>query len=193
MQKLMLLAVVGLLSLPLMAQESTKSELFGGYQYLRFGSTTTNGVSSTAEAFNGWNGSVTYNFSKYVGAVGDVGGGYATINGVSTHVYTLTGGPVVSPGTERTISPFAHALFGLARVTTSQSVQGVTSSASNNGFAVMVGGGMDARITKAISVRLIQADWLYYRFGQIAGNGPFSQSNNLRLSIGIVYRFVPFS
>jgi hypothetical protein len=193
MRKLVVFVVVGLLSLPLMAQEASKSELFGGYQYLRFGGATSNGVSSSAQSFNGWNGSVTYNFSRYVGAAIDLGGGYATINGVSNHFYTLTGGPVVSPGTEREISPFAHALFGLARVTASESVQGVTTSASRNGFTMIFGGGVDARITKAISVRLIQADWLYYRFGATAAAPATRQNNNVRFSIGIVYRFAPFS
>jgi len=193
MQRLAVVLVVGLLSLPLRAQETTKSEIFAGYQYLHFGGTTTNGVSLSGQGFDGWNGSLTYNFSKFVGAAGDFGGGYATVNGISTQIYTFTGGPVVSPGTEHRISPFAHGLFGLARAGASLSSQGVTTSVTQNGFAMMFGGGLDLKASKSISVRLVQADWLYYHFGASSAGPATTQRNNVRISIGVVYRFTPFS
>jgi len=193
MQKLAVVFVVGLLSLPLMAQETTKSEIFAGYQYLHFGGTTTNGVSVSGQGFNGWNGSLTYNFSKYVGAAGDFGGGYATVNGISNHIYTFTGGLVISPGTEHRISPFAHALFGLARASASVSSQGATASVTRNGFTTMFGGGLDLKASRSISVRLVQADWLYYHFGASTAGPATTQRNNVRMSVGVVYRFTPFS
>ena len=193
MQKLLMLIVVGSLSFPLMAQETTKSEIFAGYQYLHLGGTTTNGVASSGQRFNGWNGSLTYNFSKYVGAAGDFGGGYATVGGIPTHIYTFAGGPVVSPGTERRVNPFAHALFGLVRAGASAPSQGTTASVSQNGFTMLFGGGLDVRATKAISLRLVQADWFYYHFGPTAAGPATTQRNNVRISIGFVYRFTPFS
>jgi opacity protein-like surface antigen len=66
-------------------------------------------------------------------------------------------------------------------------------SISENGFAMLFGGGVDVKATKIVAVRLIQADWLYYHFGSntIAGVTvpSFSQSNNVRISTGIVFRF----
>lgn len=57
----------------------------------------------------------------------------------------------------------------------------------------MFGGGVDVKATKLVAVRLIQADWLYYHFGSNTIDGltvpSFSQSNNVRISTGIVFRF----
>jgi hypothetical protein len=93
----------------------------------------------------------------------------------------------VDPGGK--VNPFAHALFGGVRLTGSEF--GV--SASLNGFTMMFGGGVDAKIAPRIAVRLIQADWVYYHFGSrtIAGLEipSFTQSNNVRISTGIVFRF----
>lgn len=60
-----------LLSLPLMAQDNTKLEVFGGYQYLNIGLYST--TSFNAGAFNGWNAAATVNLSKYFGVEGDFG------------------------------------------------------------------------------------------------------------------------
>ena len=47
----------------------------------------------------------------------------------------------------------------------------------------MFGGGADVKLNHALAVRLIQADWVYYRF---SGN---NESHNVRVSTGIVFRF----
>jgi hypothetical protein len=74
---LALIALVGLISVPLMAQDYPKSEVFGGYQYLHLGGISSGGVTSDGQSFNGWNASLTGNFSKHFGVAGDFGGGYA--------------------------------------------------------------------------------------------------------------------
>ena len=186
---LALIALVGLISVPLMAQDYPKAEVFGGYQYLHLGGISSGGVTSDGQSFNGWNASLTGNFSKHFGVAGDFGGGYATISGVSTHVYTYTGGPVVSLDSGGKINPFVHALFGGVHASASASSGGVTGSVSKNGFTMLFGGGVDAKINKAIAIRLIQADVLYYHFSGIAGGNSISQSNNVRISTGIVFNF----
>ena len=189
MQKLVVLIVfLGLLALPLMAQE--KVEVFGGYQYLHTGSITLDGetLPNSSQGFNGWDASLTGNFNKYLGVTGDFGGAYATIDGVSTHVYTYTGGPVLSMNAGR-IKPFAHALFGGLHLSGSVSGEGTTVSASKNGFTMMFGGGVDAKVNRALAVRLIEVDWLYYHLSGIDGSSAFSQSNNVRITTGIVFRF----
>jgi len=180
--------LLGLISLPLMAQD--RLEVFGGYQYLHFGTATANGQSlpGGSQGFNGWNAAATLKLGKLFGVEGDFGGGYATVNGISFHSYTYTGGPVVfvSAGA---IKPFVHALFGGVQLGGSQS--GV--SESLNGLTAMVGGGVDAKVNKLLALRLAQVDWLYFHFGSqtVAGTPvpSFSGHNNVRISTGIVLRF----
>jgi opacity protein-like surface antigen len=188
---LALTVFVGFLSLPLWAQDNPKAEVFGGYQYLYNGNSTINGqsVPNSSQSFNGWEASVTGYFHRYLGIEGDFGGAYDTVGAASTHVYTYTAGPVVSLNARGRVNPFVHALFGGVRVSASDSAVSI----SENGFAMLFGGGVDVKATKIVAVRLIQADWLYYHFGSntIAGVTvpSFSQSNNVRISTGIVFRF----
>lgn len=171
-----------------MAQDAPKAEVFGGYQYLRMGGDTSFGSTGGSQGFNGWTAAGQVNFSKYMGVEGDFSGAYAKISGVSTHVYTYAGGPVVFAELER-IKPFAHVLFGGTSFGASES--GV--SVSLSGYTVMAGGGVDAKVNRALAVRVAQVDWLYYHFGSKTISGieipAFSGSNNVRISTGIVLRF----
>ena len=166
MQKLVsLLVLVGLFSFSLMAQDNPKVEVFGGYQYLRLGGDF-GGINA-----NGWNASLTGNFNKYLGVAGDFSGAYKN----SAHLYSYTVGPVVSLNSGGKVNPFVHALFGGAPLG--------GGGASENGFTMMFGGGADAKLSKAIAVRVIQADWVSYRFSGVNFN------KNVRISTGIVFRF----
>ena len=188
MQKFFTLLAVALMAVPLFAQESTpKGEVFGGYQYLHVGSNSDLGWTS-GQGFNGWEAAATYNVNRNMGVEGDFSGNYASIQGVSTHLYTYAAGPVVF-AEMGSIKPFAHVLFGGSRLSGSES--GVT--ISWNGFTTMFGGGVDAKVNKNIAVRVAQVDWLYYHFGSKTIGGvtapSFSGSNNVRISTGIVFRF----
>jgi len=176
-----LIVFVGLLSFPLMAQDYPKAEVFGGYQYLHLGG------SGTDVNFNGWNASLTGNFNSWFGVTADFSGSYKTINvggvNVDTKIYSYTGGPVVSLNSRGKVNPFVHALFGGAHVSGSASVEGASGSASDNGFTMMFGGGVDVKVNRALAVRLVQADWVSYRFSGV------SENHNVRVSTGIVLRF----
>jgi hypothetical protein len=180
--------LVLLSSLSLAAQD--KLEVFGGYQYLHNGNITVNGQSQpgSSQGYNGWDASARYKLSKFLGVEGDFSGSYATVDNVSTHIYTYAGGPVISAPIS-SLKPFAHVLVGGTRLTGSAS--GV--SVSTNGFTLMVGGGVDAKVNKLFSVRLAQVDWLYYHYSgfNIAGvtSPSFSGSNNVRIATGIVLHF----
>jgi hypothetical protein len=167
------IVVVGLLSLPLMAQDYPKAEIFGGYQFTHLGG------SGTDINANGWNASLTGNFNSWLGLAADFGAAYKTIGGVSTNIYTYAGGPVVSLNSAGQINPFVHALFGGAHAGASLSGVG---SASTNGFTTMLGGGVDIKLNRLLAFRG-QADWVYYRFNGVG------ESHNLRISPGIVLRF----
>jgi hypothetical protein len=172
-----LIVFVGLVSSPLLAQDYPRAQVFGGYQYLHLG----NGADVNA---NGWNASVTGNFNKWFGVAADFSGSYKTVNvsgtNVDAKIYTYTGGPVIHLNSEGKVDPFVHALFGGAHLSASLSGVG---SGSENGFTTAAGGGVDVKVNKAIAVRLIQADWVFYRF---SGD---NESKNVRISTGIVFRF----
>ena len=182
-----LVVLVNFLSLPLLAQD--KVEVLGGYQYLHTGNITVDGQTdpNSSQGFNGWNASATFYFSKYLGVTGDFGGAYASIEGVLGHVYTYTGGPVLSFRKGK-INPFVHLLVGAVDLGASE--DGV--SASRTGLTAMFGGGVDFKVRKSISVRPIDVDWLYYHFGPTPALGeapPLSQINNVRITTGAVFRF----
>jgi hypothetical protein len=170
----LLITLLGLLSLLTVAQETPKAEVFGGYQYTRIT------LGDTGFNFNGWNASITGNVNKYLGVAADFSGAYKSESGASLKVHSYTFGPVLSLNHEGTFNPFVHALFGGANANFSANGVG---SASTNGFAMMVGGGADAKISPRLAVRLVQADWVYYRFEGVGEN------KNVRVSTGLVFRF----
>jgi hypothetical protein len=194
MRKFFLGAVIlSLFALPLMAQDSPKAEVFGGYQYQYLGGDFT-GLNT-----NGWDASVTANVTKHFGIAGQFGGVYksesVTSDDVSAsanaHLYDYTFGPVIAMDFSSKINPFAHVLIGGFTIggTGSGCLVGgggsscASASASTNGFAMKFGGGVDVKLTKLIAVRLAQFDWNYYH-----ANGQ-SESSNISIATGVVIRF----
>lgn len=174
MRKIAFLAALLVLPLLTLAEDTPKAEVFGGYQFTRVT------IADTGLNFNGWNASVTGNFNKYFGVAADFSGAYKSESGASLNIYSYTFGPVISLNHEGMINPFVHALFGGAHATASLSGFG---SAGENGFAMMMGGGVDVKVAPRIAVRLVQADWAYYRFSGVG------ESKNVRVSTGLVFRF----
>jgi outer membrane immunogenic protein len=78
--------------------------------------------------------------------------------------------------------PFGEVLVGYAHAGGSL-VQNQT--ASSNGFAANVGGGLDAYVNRRMALRLVEADYLVTTFA----NGVNDHQNMLRLSAGVVLRF----
>ncbi len=199
MRKVLVVAVLlGLLALalPLMAED--KVEVFGGYQYLHLGDATASGQTIfNSQGFNGWDAAAQFNVTKYFGIEGNFGGAYATLGGsqgVKTHLYTYTGGPVLFVNVGP-IKPFVHGLFGGLHSSFSGSGgSGNSVNLSDNGYTSMVGGGLDVKVSKAVAVRLAEFDWVYYHLGSLSSSGSqlfpaFGESNNFRLTTGIVFRF----
>jgi hypothetical protein len=174
MRKFVIALLLGTFSLAASAQEmgttAPKAEIFGGYQYTRFDG----GLNA-----NGWGTGATVNFNNWFGIASDFGGAYKSQNGVSFHNYTYTFGPQVSWRHNPTFTPFAHFLLGGFRGTVSAS----GASASDNGFAMMFGGGADVKATQHLAVRAFQLDWL-----SLHSNGS-NDNNNLRISTGVLFRY----
>ena len=191
MQKfLVLLAVLGIMALPLMAEDTPKVEVFGGYQYQYLGGDLT-GLNT-----NGWGASVTGNINKHFGVGADFGGVYKSVSyssggataSASAHLYSYTFGPVIAYDFGAKINPFFHALFGGFNLGGSGSgcIGGGgcgSASASTNGFAMKFGGGVAVAATKVIAVRLVQFDWNYYRDSGV------TEDKNFSIETGIVFRF----
>ena len=174
-------AVLLLVSLTAAAQDTPKAEVAVQYSYVRL-NPHTSGVDSIN--LNGGTGSIAYNANNWLGIVGEFGGyKVGKIAGVDPHakVFTYLFGPRISYRGNERFTPFAHALFGGAHIGTNFSGGG-----SENAFAMALGGGVDAKLTDHIALRLAQVDYLLTRFNE--GTGGVSQ-NSFRYSGGIVFRF----
>lgn len=192
------------MSMPLLAQDNSKSQIFAGYQFIHLGNvvsidpfTSTPGNPSSGINANGWEATYTYRVNKAIGISGDFSGGYgsATVNeGVSgileavkynVHLYTFTFGPVYSFDTKGKFKPFVHILAGGAHASGSACPSGSScaSLSGQNGFVVETGGGVDLNHKKSLSFRIAQFDWVYRHIG---GQG---EGGNVRLSTGVVFHF----
>lgn len=160
------------------AQENRGFEVSGTYQYLRFN------PGNGADGINchGGSGSGGAYLTSRLGIIGEFGACKTTglPSGVSAHQLNYLFGPrMYFPTSRGRVFPFAQALFGGSQVSTSISGFG---SASDSAFAMAFGGGADITLSKHVSLRAAQFDYLYTHFG---GEG----QNNFRIQSGIVYRF----
>ena len=128
---------------PLAAQDNSKVEVFGGYQFFRSGNFDGAGDSVNA---NGFDVSATLNFKKQLGFTADFG--YAEKGGgnrlyPAIHIYTYTFGPTASRKAGSSVKLFAHALFGGAHSPTGCYIFSGSpdecGSGYNNGFTMMFG------------------------------------------------------
>ncbi len=202
--------VVGIISLVLLlpfaapAQKAPKFEVFGGYSYFLVrgyategglfppGSGSTQGASLAFPSFglNGWDASVAFNVTRWLGAVADVGGQYGmpteSVGGmpviIAMREHHFLFGPRFSSRNGRW-TPFVHALFGGAHasVTIGAPEVLVPIGIVQTKFAMAVGGGVDVRVYRRFGVRLAQIDWLMTQF---AGG----RQQNLRVAGGLVIR-----
>ena len=169
------------LTTPLLAQDLPKGEIVGGYQYVKL----SDGIATKRLSGNGWNAGFAYYFSRWVGIKADFGGTYATDDTSSSQPfrvnnYTYTFGPVISARNGGRFAPFGEFLFGRYH----ESLAGYPSS--NDGFAMLAGGGLDVHFGPHFSLRAAEVDWFYTRPPSPA---ILLKANNVRVVTGVVYRF----
>lgn len=157
----LLMVAAGLFSQQLLAQEFSRVEAFGGYQFTHLQPNLN---------LNGWNASVAGNVSSWFGVKLDLGGAYKS--GIKMQTYMV--GPVLSIRKAKHITPFAHALAGGTTI---------WAGGSTTGFSMAVGGGLDVNLNDHFAVRMVQADWFPFR------SGPDWVKENMRVSTGVVIRF----
>lgn len=172
--------------------EVPKVEIFTGYQWLNPGGTvpTPFQPSSTPIPYKlpdmprGLGGGVTYNFNKFLGLEGDLGTNW---NKYHDHESTFSVGPKLTWRNEG-VNIFAHTLLGYNRL----SPDGLNAS---NGIGAILGGGIDLNAWKRVSIRLIEADyvWAHHNFADnVSSSFPDLRRPSLggaRLRTGLVWNF----
>jgi hypothetical protein len=142
---LLLVLILGSFSAWAADAEFPKAEVFGGFSVAS--------IDAGSERINplGFQASVAGNFHKNIGVVADFGGQYKD----GGHIYEYLFGPRVT-ARQGKANIFAHALFGGAAIG--------ADGESLKGFAMGIGGGIDANINDRFAVRVIQFDWIPARF-----------------------------
>ena len=204
----MLMGIALLMGETAFAQEYVKWEESLDYSYAR------GNPANVGKPFslNGGGGALVYNFNGYIGIKLDLQGYGSTTrtvnnlvvvnpNGVAmvvnsgsvqSNLFTYMAGPQLRIPTH-TFKPFAEFLFGGALTNFHGNFVTATSATnvntSNNAFAMAVGGGVDIRINKTISIRPFQMDYLLSRFGNSLIPGGYHNQNNFRYAAGINLTF----
>jgi len=185
MQKLfvigVLLAMFGAVSAA-KAQEMSKLELYGGYDYMRFNVNARVVAFPPSESFNGNGGSgqLEYSANNWLGIVGDLGGyGFRNSTSLVGGAFSYLFGPRVNFRHGR-LTPFAQTLFGGFLAT-----DGIGRPGPENHFAMTAGGGVDFKVSSHFSVRALQAEYFMTKFP----DGLRNRQDNLRLGAGVVFRF----
>jgi len=152
-----------------------KVDIYAGYSHARvdFG--------GDYEGFNGVEGAVTGNISRYIGLKGDYAFHFKSFDAapfdVNAQTHTFVGGlQVKDNSTETKFKPFAHFMAGV----THARVSGIVSD-SETGFAGVIGGGLDIRISPRVDFRVVQLD---YNPTRLDGE----TQHNFRVGIGLVFR-----
>jgi outer membrane protein OmpA-like peptidoglycan-associated protein len=165
-----------------------KAELFLGYQWLNPGGNIPD-QNSPPNPFKlpsiaqGFGTNLSYNFTKNWALEGNYGGDWNRNASISAAgigpKFTWRGDGV---------NFFAHTLVGFQRL----SSRGITST---NGVAAILGGGMDIKLWKPVSLRLFEADYQLARMN-FSANVPANDSalrrqtyNGVRLTTGLVFNF----
>ncbi len=168
-----------------------KAELFIGYQWLNPGGNIPDQTPPPAGplAFKlpsiaqGFGTNLTYNFTKIWGLEGNYGGDWNRFAAVNAAAI----GPKLTWRGDG-VNFFVHTLLGFERF-------GSRGIDNTNGIAAILGGGMDLKIWKPLSLRLFEADYQLARLN-FSNNVPANDSslrrqtfNGARLTTGLVFNF----
>lgn len=155
-------------------------ELVFGYGYLR--------PEGGQGNLQGWHLSVAGNLNNWFGLVGEFSGQYGSqtlsVAGPSGETidvesdatfYSFGFGPRFTYRKPKTISPFAHALFGISR---GKWVGPGSVSGAETSFGLAMGGGFDVRLAERFGLRILQAEYVQTRFGE-------DIENHFRIAAGL--------
>lgn len=163
-------------------------QIAAGYQYQR-----SHTLGDQSLNFNGGLAEVSYGLPRHFVAVGaftgtDSSRSSAVIIGADLMTYML-GLRFQVPLNKKVkeagrVSPFAEYLAGGARGTNGAFPQGGVLVSNANSFAFSAGGGLDIARTHHVTVRVIQADYLFTQLPNLIG----THQNNFTIGGGFVFR-----
>jgi Big-like domain-containing protein len=173
-------------------QLTPKFEVAGMFSYINF-------CPCSFRNFNelGATGSFAYNVNRWLGLVAEVGGYHfdrqipildpvtntESLNTISGNMQTYLFGPRLNWRHFDHFVPFGEVLFGAAHGSSQ-----VTGDKSQGAFAMAVGGGVDVVLTRYLTWRFVQADYLMTNFsGSLLS--PSGRQNNFRIGTGLVLRW----
>ncbi len=166
-----------------------------------------NGTVAPGEDFNcaGGGGTITFNVNRFLGFGPDLGACkfFGNTIGLGNHINgyqaTFLFGPRIAFRNSSRVTPFFDLQFGADRLSAScKNSSGTcvtlagTGTYSKTAFALTAGGGIDIAVNRKLSIRLVQAEYLYTRFGNDCALAACSNNNNqnsLRLKSGIVMKW----
>ncbi len=157
-----------------------------------FDDPTTSNFLSEREGFHGVEAFVKGNVSRYVGLKGSYsfnrksfelnGGTAATTFDVDADIHQFLGGVEFKDNAKETkVKPFAHVMAGVAHARADVSNSTVSFDETDNGFAAVVGGGVDFKLGERVDLRAVQFDYNPIRNGG-------ETSHNFRIGIGFIFR-----
>jgi hypothetical protein len=175
-------------------QPAPKWELFGGYSFVYPGADVhgvlPGGVAPVSSRLEsnprGIGASLTYNFSRWFGLTGDIGGNWGSgETGLNNRIddagfYNLSLGPKVTFRSAH-FSPFLEALVGDHRLEPD-------AFHDIDRLGLMIGGGLDVNVSKHFALRLLRADYVMssYRYGPSTTTS-VTDVRGVRLQSGVVF------
>jgi hypothetical protein len=187
-------------------------EVYGEYSYLRF-NPTLSGLNN--RSFNGGGGGATFYFAKYLGIKAELMGyGSTTWTTTFASSVTLPNGATIPAGTYSSqgnmftylfgpvvkipipkITPFGEFLFGgsntngYTNLVKSIDAGGgtIAKNPTQHPFTMALGGGLDISVSKRVSIRPIEIDYLLSRYSNPLTST--NNQNNFRYNAGIVFKF----
>jgi len=173
---------------PVIDRSSAQPDLALTYTYIR-----SNAPPASCGCFSLNGGSATFAWPISTGRfaiVGDITAATASNianSGAGLTLSIFAGGVRYEPRLGRsTLRPFGELLVGVAH-SSGPFVQGPYSATNNANaaFAANMGGGLDMHLSRRLSLRLLEADYLLTTFDNLSNN----HQNNVRLSVGIIFAF----
>jgi len=164
-------------------EQVSQLEAYGGYDYIRFNiHSNVNGVASN-DSYNssGGTGQLEFNVNRWLGVLGELGGYVVTKGEPVAGTFTYLLGPRLNFGRKR-ITPYTQVLLG-GMVATGE----IGHSGAANHFALAAGGGIDIKVSRYVSIRPVQVEYLMTKFP----DGINNRQDNIRFSAGVVFRFNP--
>ena len=167
-----------------LAQQSHPVEVGVSYTYLH----TNILPGCNCFSLNGGDLQAAIGLNHHLQAIGEAGAthrGGITPDGYALTQVTYTFGLRYFPYPVARLRPFGESLFGGAHAMGSLSPSSNSIGGTSNAVAFLAGGGVALRVGRAIELQPARIDYELTNFH----NGQANHQNDLRLSVGLLYRF----